>query len=81
MGTVVGISGAFVYAFVKGPPLSWSSIHQKDISPSSHLNTSKDDWVKGSLAMVLANTVWSLWLIMQVSLFLFLSNTPSVRYK
>ncbi|XP_059630489.1 WAT1-related protein At1g43650-like [Cornus florida] len=66
LGSVVGVSGALVFAFVKGPHVkfvNWYPATHKEISDIR--SSSKVEWVKGSLFMLLANTAWSLWLIMQ----------------
>ncbi|KAA8537898.1 hypothetical protein F0562_027522 [Nyssa sinensis] len=62
-GSVVCVSGALVTTFVKGPPLYSSA--QKEIPEPSTENSSKRDWIKGSLIMLSSNTLWSLWLITQ----------------
>ncbi|KAK9270171.1 hypothetical protein L1049_025747 [Liquidambar formosana] len=65
LGSVVGVSGALVYAFVKGPPvkfMNWFPEIQKDATDPSR---NKEDWVKGALLMLAANTAWSSWLIFQ----------------
>lgn len=77
LGSVMGVSGAFVFALVKGPPLkfmsSWYKDNQKEaLGPNSKFS-SKEEWVKGCIIMVSANTFWSLWLVLQV-LSLSLSN-------
>ncbi|KAA8537896.1 hypothetical protein F0562_027524 [Nyssa sinensis] len=67
LGSVVGVSGALVFAFVKGPPvkfMDWYPAIHKEISDTKS-GTFKVEWVKGPLVMLLANTAWSLWLIMQ----------------
>lgn len=69
LGSIIGVTGAFVFAFVKGPPLkfisNWYKDNQKEVlGPNSKY--SSEEWVKGCLIMVLANTSWSLWLILQV---------------
>ncbi|KAF9601288.1 hypothetical protein IFM89_018398 [Coptis chinensis] len=70
-GSVLCISGALLVAFNKGPPvkfMNWySTAHKEDSSPNSSAIdfNSKLDWIKGPLTMLLANTAWSLWLIMQ----------------
>ncbi|KAA8546563.1 hypothetical protein F0562_002698 [Nyssa sinensis] len=68
LGSVVGVSGALVFAFVKGPPIKimnwYPDIHKQN--PDISYDNSKVEWVKGSLIMLSANTAWSLWLIMQV---------------
>ncbi|KAM3361168.1 WAT1-related protein isoform X1 [Capsicum galapagoense] len=63
IGTVVCVAGALVYAFVNGPPL-YPESHKK-IHYQTSIGTSKGEWIKGSLIMLLANTMWSLWLILQ----------------
>ncbi|KAJ7969816.1 WAT1-related protein [Quillaja saponaria] len=69
LGSVVGLSGAMVFAFAKGPPLNfmkWYSATHKQISGTSNTDCSKVECIKGSLIMLSANTAWSLWLILQV---------------
>ncbi|KAF9610141.1 hypothetical protein IFM89_020273 [Coptis chinensis] len=46
----------------------YSTAHKEDSSPNSSAIdfNSKLDWIKGPLTMLLANTTWSLWLIMQL---------------
>ncbi|XP_027088293.1 WAT1-related protein At1g43650 [Coffea arabica] len=63
LGSAVGLSGALVFTFYKGPPL-YSSVHSS-ISHNDSKSYSKEDWIKGSLLMLLANFTWSVWLIMQ----------------
>ncbi|XP_034675225.1 WAT1-related protein At1g43650 isoform X1 [Vitis riparia] len=68
LGSVVGVSGAMVFAFVKGPALKfmdWYPEIKKGISDPSVEQNSKGEWIKGSLMMLAANTAWSLWLILQ----------------
>lgn len=64
MGTFVCVAGALVYAFVNGPPL-YPESHKK-VNYQTSVGTSKWEWIKGSLIILLANTMWSLWLILQV---------------
>lgn len=74
VGSVMGLSGALVYAFVKGPPvnlINWSSsghARQSLLSGSTGIgdHSSSREWIKGSLIMLSANALWSLWLILQV---------------
>ncbi|KAJ7969820.1 WAT1-related protein [Quillaja saponaria] len=64
LGSFIGLSGAMVFAFAKGPPLifiKWDPATKKLIS---HLSIG--ECVKGSLIMLAANGTWSLWLILQV---------------
>jgi hypothetical protein len=69
LGSVVGVSGALVFAFVKGPPIKfmhWYSSTENPNSDSSTQGSSREEWIKGALIMLSANTAWSLWLILQV---------------
>lgn len=84
LGSAVSVSGALVFAFVKGPSLkfmmNWYQtshdhqnhyrVHSDSLSKSYH----KGNWIKGSLMMLSANTAWSLWLILQVLFTLFSSS-------
>ncbi|XP_027090542.1 WAT1-related protein At1g43650-like [Coffea arabica] len=66
LGSLIGLSGAMVFAFVKGPQLhfmDWSNSHHQDTPSSNIKTTSQGQFVKGSLIMLLANTAWSAWLI------------------
>ncbi|KAG2665602.1 hypothetical protein I3760_15G015100 [Carya illinoinensis] len=67
LGAVVGVCGALVFAFVKGPPIKlyWYSGAEKSNSNSAILGSSGVEWIKGSLFMLLANSAWSLWLVLQ----------------
>lgn len=73
LGSVVGISGAMVFTFIKGPPLYPEPTlnHISGQSSSNNRTYSKEDWIKGSILMLGANLTWSLWLIMQVFLYIF----------
>ncbi|KAL8171927.1 hypothetical protein V2J09_023731 [Rumex salicifolius] len=65
LGTIVGLCGAMVFAFVRGPPLKlmgWDRSGQGRVDVSSH---GSGEWVKGSLMMFGANAAWSMWLILQ----------------
>ncbi|CAN1175827.1 WAT1-related protein At1g43650 [Linum perenne] len=64
IGSVVGVSGALVFALVKGPALVNHNDSSSKHGPLKHC-CSKGDWLKGSLVMILANTLWSLWLVLQ----------------
>ena len=64
LGSIVSLGGAMVYILIKGPPVY--SISHKKISTPSTDSHSKGDWLKGSLAAISSNIVWSLWIIMQV---------------
>ncbi|KAA8546565.1 hypothetical protein F0562_002696 [Nyssa sinensis] len=62
MGSVIGLSGAMVFTFYKGPSIYHSSEKASPKASANHI--SKGDWVKGALIMLAANLTWSLWLIM-----------------
>ncbi|KAA8546564.1 hypothetical protein F0562_002697 [Nyssa sinensis] len=62
LGSAVGISGAMVFTFYKGPAI-YHGIEKENSDPST--TYSKADWIKGALLMLAANLTWSLWLIMQ----------------
>ncbi|KAK4843141.1 hypothetical protein QYF36_004497 [Acer negundo] len=66
MGSITGVSGALVFAFLKGPPMNFMNwYNQKQITDSSIKVCPFEDWIKGALIMLAANTAWSLWLILQ----------------
>ncbi|PSS00063.1 WAT1-related protein [Actinidia chinensis var. chinensis] len=63
LGCVVGLGGAMVFIFIKGPPL-----YQGSPNKSSRLSADgnpKTEWVKGSFIMLASMTAWSLWHILQ----------------
>ncbi|KAK4340876.1 hypothetical protein RND71_039377 [Anisodus tanguticus] len=69
LGSSIGITGALVFAIVKGPQLNFVNCPKGNTrgTHGSNLNYSlKEEWLKGSLVMLLANIIWSLWLILQV---------------
>ncbi|XP_010241742.1 PREDICTED: WAT1-related protein At1g43650-like [Nelumbo nucifera] len=69
-GSVVCVSGALVVALYQGPPMKfmnwYPSVHREVSRPSANNHSSKMDRIRGSLLMLSANAVWSLWLILQV---------------
>ncbi|KAJ6335848.1 hypothetical protein OIU78_012453 [Salix suchowensis] len=69
LGSVICFSGVLVFAFVKGPPVKFMNWYQsndhKQIQDSSKTCCSREEWLKGSLIMISANTLWSLWLVLQ----------------
>ncbi|QCD94562.1 WAT1-related protein [Vigna unguiculata] len=66
LGSILSLSGAITFALVKGPPLSFMKWYQQNQNqtPSTVVHY-KVDIIKGPLMMLLANTTWSLWLILQ----------------
>lgn len=77
LGSILSLCGAILFALVKGPPLEfmkWYPANQEHHSSSSLTKAhSKGDILKGPLVMLSANTAWSLWLILQVSILYFSS--------
>jgi len=71
LGSVIGVSGVLVIAFVKGPPIKFMNWHPANdhgqIQDSSKTCCSREEWIKGTLLMISANTLWSLWLVLQVN--------------
>ncbi|KAH8509064.1 hypothetical protein H0E87_010998 [Populus deltoides] len=69
LGSVIGVSGVLVIAFVKGPPIKFMNWHPANdhgqIQDSSKTCCSREEWIKGTLLMISANTLWSLWLVLQ----------------
>ncbi|CAA2964176.1 WAT1-related At1g43650 [Olea europaea subsp. europaea] len=63
LGSAIGLSGALLCSFVRGPPMYAES--KTKILNLSEKHYSKADWLKGSLFMLAANLTWCLWLIMQ----------------
>ena len=71
LGSVICVSGVLVFAFVKGPPVNfmnwYPSNDHKQVQDSSKTCCSREERIKGSLIMISANTLWSLWLVLQVN--------------
>ncbi|XP_050230414.1 WAT1-related protein At1g43650 [Mercurialis annua] len=69
LGSVIGVSGALVFAFVKGPALKFMAWYQPNSDHHNQESSIKGccsrDWIKGSLLMITANILWSLWLVLQ----------------
>ncbi|XP_057993875.1 WAT1-related protein At1g43650-like isoform X3 [Hevea brasiliensis] len=70
MGSATAVSGALVFALVKGPPLKFMNWNQA--TPNDHIQDSSikgccssGEWIKGSLLMISANILWSLWFVLQ----------------
>ncbi|CAL9217724.1 unnamed protein product [Arabidopsis halleri] len=62
IGSMVGMLGALVFAFVKGPSLI--NHYNSSTIPNGTVPSTKNS-VKGSITMLAANTCWCLWIIMQ----------------
>ncbi|XP_012066011.2 WAT1-related protein At1g43650 isoform X1 [Jatropha curcas] len=67
LGSAITVSGALVFAFVKGPPLKFMRWYQdtSNHNPSMKNCCSTQEWIKGSLLMISANILWSLWFVLQ----------------
>ncbi|KAK4745171.1 hypothetical protein SAY87_011483 [Trapa incisa] len=71
MGSVVGVAGALVFAFLRGPPVKFLASnhhgHPADhgLASSSSSSSNGVHWVKGTLLMLSSNALFSLWLILQ----------------
>ncbi|KAL0715875.1 hypothetical protein Bca4012_065197 [Brassica carinata] len=61
-GSMVGMLGALVFAFVKGPSLI--NHDSNKIIPNKAIPSTKNS-VKGSITMLAANTCWCLWIVLQ----------------
>lgn len=72
VGSVVSLSGAMVFVFVKGPAvrmMSWAN-------PTAEINSLRpnEKWMLGCLLMLAANFIYASWLVMQVI------NTPPSHF-
>ncbi|CAI9778026.1 unnamed protein product [Fraxinus pennsylvanica] len=68
VGSVVGLSGAMVFAFVKGPQVNFMNWFTPNHKATPSMNLSSKDWVKGCILMLLGNFAWASWLVMQAPL-------------
>ncbi|KAL8524495.1 hypothetical protein ACS0TY_014184 [Phlomoides rotata] len=69
VGCVISVSGAIVFALVKGPQLNWSrASHATNPPIITHSITPKEKWIQGCLLMLAANIIWASWLVMQAPL-------------
>ena len=69
IGAIISVSGAVVFAFVKGPTLNfmpWYASHS-EVASTTNQTSSNGEFIKGPFTMLCANTLWSCWGIMQVS--------------
>ncbi|KAK3026696.1 hypothetical protein RJ639_041543 [Escallonia herrerae] len=63
LGSVIVLSGAMVFTFIKGPPLY--TVLQNEGLGHSAKGRSTEDWIKGSCLQFASTLTWSVWLIMQ----------------
>ncbi|PWA46201.1 eamA domain, WAT1-related protein [Artemisia annua] len=67
IGAIISVSGALVFAFVKGPTLNfmpWYASHS-EVASTTNQTSSNGEFIKGPFTMLCANTLWSCWSIMQ----------------
>ncbi|KAL3641137.1 hypothetical protein CASFOL_016105 [Castilleja foliolosa] len=62
IGTILGLSGATIITFYKGPHLY--SGHANNLIAKDY---TKQEWIKGSILLLCSLITWALWLVMQVS--------------
>ncbi|KAI3686058.1 hypothetical protein L1987_79728 [Smallanthus sonchifolius] len=67
IGSIVSVSGALVFAFVKGPTLNFMTWYTSGGEVGSMTNrfSSKGELIKGPATILCANILWSCWGIMQ----------------
>ncbi|KAL3638904.1 hypothetical protein CASFOL_016811 [Castilleja foliolosa] len=63
IGSILGLSGAMVFTFYKGPHLYSGSNNEAHNSIAR--SYTKEEWIKGSLLLLAANLTWAIWLVMQ----------------
>ncbi|XP_076894268.1 WAT1-related protein At1g43650-like [Bidens hawaiensis] len=69
IGTIVSVSGALVFAFVRGPSLNFMSRYISGSDVGSTTNSSSIlEFSKGPLSILCANILWSCWSIMQAGI-------------
>lgn len=70
IGSIVSVSGALVFAFVKGPSLNFMNWGRgtEVASTTSNQYSSKEEFFKGPLTILSANILWSCWGITQVNI-------------
>ncbi|KAG8378125.1 hypothetical protein BUALT_Bualt08G0105600 [Buddleja alternifolia] len=71
VGSLVSLSGAMVFAFVKGPEvnfMNWFNNAIHNTNHITHLSNNKQKWIQGCLLMLSANTAWASWLVTQAPL-------------
>ncbi|XP_076899102.1 WAT1-related protein At1g43650-like [Bidens hawaiensis] len=67
IGSLVSVSGALVFAFVKGPTLNFMPWYASDgeIGSTTNQFSSKGEFIKGPFMILCANILWSCWGIIQ----------------
>ncbi|CAL5097445.1 unnamed protein product [Urochloa decumbens] len=68
-GVALCLAGVLTIALYTGPSMSPVNHHRAFAGAAEHhVNTSKGTWIKGTFLMLLSNTTWSLWIVLQASL-------------
>lgn len=69
-GVALCLAGVLTIALYTGPSMSPVNHHRAFADHHQHAETtsSKGTWIKGTFLMLLANTTWSLWIVLQASL-------------
>ncbi|XP_062179729.1 WAT1-related protein At5g64700-like [Phragmites australis] len=71
-GVALCLAGVLTIAIYTGPSMSPVNHHHAfagSVAAAHHeTNSSKGTWIKGTFMMLLANTTWSLWIVLQASL-------------
>lgn len=70
-GVVACLGGAATLAFYKGPHLELLSHfhffgYHKTQQIQGHVLSGSSSWIKGCFLMLLSNTFWGMWLVLQV---------------
>jgi hypothetical protein len=75
-GVALCLAGVLTIALYTGPSMSPVNHHRafagsgaaEHHASSSSSSSSKGTWIKGTFLMLLSNTTWSLWIVLQASL-------------
>jgi drug/metabolite transporter (DMT)-like permease len=72
-GVALCLAGVLTIALYTGPSMSPVNHHRAFAAhhpshPQAHADGGKGTWIKGTFLMLLSNTTWSLWIVLQASL-------------
>ncbi|KAL6864809.1 hypothetical protein ACP4OV_015960 [Aristida adscensionis] len=69
-GVALCLAGVLTIALYTGPSMSPVNHHRAfgAAAAGRHESSSKGTWIKGTFLMLLSNTTWSLWIVLQASL-------------
>ncbi|TVU18387.1 hypothetical protein EJB05_34482 [Eragrostis curvula] len=69
-GVALCLAGILTIALYTGPSMSPVNHHRAfaDHAGAETISSNKGRWIKGTFLMLLANTTWSLWIVLQASL-------------